>query len=101
MPLELAINKGFREIVELLLRAGANVNAKTKHNSTALHAAARRGDLETCRILIDHGAKSVKRKNGETPKDVAVRSLSDTKSGVRKARLVETIELLRIALGAK
>ena len=40
----------------VLLRAGADVNERGMNDWTPLHRAAAIGDLEACRILMDHGA---------------------------------------------
>ena len=44
------------ELVQLLLKYGANVNARTELGDTALMSAAYRGKLETVRVLLDHRA---------------------------------------------
>lgn len=40
----------------VLLKAGADVNERGMNDWTPLHRAAAIGDLEACRILMDHGA---------------------------------------------
>lgn len=52
-----AAYRGFPGATELLLEAGARVNAKANYGVTALHLAAKGGNVETVRLLIDHGAK--------------------------------------------
>ncbi|KAK3670456.1 hypothetical protein LTR78_009697 [Recurvomyces mirabilis] len=54
-PLQYAAKKGHREIVMMLLKAGANVNAEGEPRS-ALQDVARAGDLETARLLVKAGA---------------------------------------------
>ena len=44
------------ELVQLLLKHGANINARTEHGGTALMLAASRGKLQTVRMLLDYGA---------------------------------------------
>lgn len=39
------IHSGYLEIVELVLKNGADINAKNKDNNTALHAAAQNGNV--------------------------------------------------------
>ncbi|KAK4553330.1 hypothetical protein LTR86_009630 [Recurvomyces mirabilis] len=54
-PLQYAAKGGHQEIVMLLLKAGANVNAEGEPRS-ALQVVARVGDLETARLLVKAGA---------------------------------------------
>lgn len=57
-PLHLAASKGFGECVEMLARAGANVNARTKKGVSILEVAERRPDPpETIALLKKLGAK--------------------------------------------
>jgi ankyrin repeat protein len=55
-PLTIASSKGDREMVEMLLEKGADVNAKDRVDQTALMAAYRRGDQEILKLLIEHNA---------------------------------------------
>lgn len=58
-PLHCATWKGHREIVALLLDAGADVNAQNKNEhwgTTPLHAAAHANQAAIAQMLIDHGA---------------------------------------------
>ena len=43
------------DVLDLLLRAGADLNARTEWGDNALHYAARRGGPEVMRFLIDKG----------------------------------------------
>lgn len=54
-----AIGEGEDELTALLLRAGANVNARPQPfgGRTALQAAAKRGNMELVQTLLDMGAK--------------------------------------------
>lgn len=66
-PLILAAGHGMNGVVKRLLKAGANINHKahaTAGGHCALTAAAERGKLETCRILLVAGAKPDNAKNG-------------------------------------
>lgn len=54
-PLMLAAELGHREIVELLLKRGANIYATTDTNLTALHLAVQQGHESVVEILSDRG----------------------------------------------
>ncbi|CAJ0955874.1 unnamed protein product, partial [Mesorhabditis belari] len=56
MALHVAAAKGYTQLVELLLQAGADVNVMDKDGWTPLHAAAHWGERDSCKILIEHGA---------------------------------------------
>ena len=45
-----------KEIAELLISHGANINEKNKDGVTALHIAAENNNKETAEVLISHGA---------------------------------------------
>ena len=51
-----AIAEGNREIVKILVEAGANVDAKNRFGDPALHRAILKGDSEMVRILVEAGA---------------------------------------------
>ena len=51
-----ASEKGNREIIELLLRAGADVNARNKVGQTALHIVVRQKNVDLAKYLITTGA---------------------------------------------
>jgi ankyrin repeat protein len=55
-PLHWAAIDGHREVVELLLDRGAEVNGRTTFGNTPLHLASRAGRLEAAKLLIDRGA---------------------------------------------
>lgn len=52
-PFLLAVGSGKTEIVELLLSKKADVNVPNKQSVYPIHSAARTGDLETLKILVD------------------------------------------------
>jgi len=59
--------KGHSEIVRLLVRAGANVNAVSNTGATALVYAANAGSEESVKILLDNGARTdIKMPDGTT-----------------------------------
>lgn len=55
-PLWVAACFGNREIIEILLNAGAKVNATTNDGLTAVHEAAKIGATDVIDLLIRHGA---------------------------------------------
>lgn len=55
-PLHWACRGVFPEIIEALIGAGADVNAKDINNITPLHSVAARGHVEAAKILIENGA---------------------------------------------
>jgi len=81
--------KGQKEIVELLIAEGADVNAKSDSGSTPLHDAAINGRKEVAELLIANGADVNAiivsgRNQGKTPLDMTIR-----------LRRTETADLLR------
>ena len=73
-----------REIAEMLIVAGADVNAKAKGH-TPLHHAAFNGRNEIVELLIAKGAGvNAKDDDGETPLDIATDEIK-----------TETVDLLR------
>jgi ankyrin repeat protein len=55
-PLHHAAARGQATVVALLLEAGADPNALTRHGATALHRAAYRGDRASAELLLAAGA---------------------------------------------
>ena len=92
-PLHTVAINGHKEIVELLIAEGADVNAKGVVGATPLHSAAVNGHKEIAELLIDNGA-DVNAKTGAadalghavdtTPLDLAI-----------KYKRTETADLLR------
>lgn len=74
-PLHWAIRAGEAEIVDILLRAGANATAQDRLGVTPLYLAAAIGDGATIRKLLDAGANANQtEKTGETVLMVATRT---------------------------
>lgn len=72
-PLLWAAMEGHIETIEVLLTAGAQINARNAWNRTPLHVAARFGHVCVVRLLIDRGAdKEARRDTNETPLHFAV-----------------------------
>ena len=68
--MHLATDEGHKEVVELLITAGADVNAKEKYEKTPLHHASKAGYYEIVELLIAAGADvNVKNIAGKTPLD--------------------------------
>lgn len=66
--LHVAANRGYPEIVKLLLQKGARVDALDNDKRTPLHEAMIYHRDETVRALLDHGANpNLKDKEGKTP----------------------------------
>jgi hypothetical protein len=77
-PFVLAVHSGHKEIVELLIAEGADVNAKNDNDGTPLHLASIRGHKEVAELLIAKGADvNAKNDNDGTP-------LRDAAEGGRK-----------------
>ena len=71
--LELAVFGGHLEIVQCLLEAGANKEAKDENGFTALHLASSTGEGEIVKYLLDVGAAPESRNtDGQTAQDLAM-----------------------------
>ncbi len=99
--------EGKEATAELLIEAGADIDAKNRDGATPLHAAAFMGQLEIVKLLLDNGADvAAKTLNGETPLDTAQANWTYTRAIANylqisfdsknvKAGRAEVIEILR------
>lgn len=73
-PLIVAADGGCKDIVEMLLEAGANIEHRNDQGETALIAAAQNGHKEIVQMLLDAGA-NVNQENadGETALDLTIK----------------------------
>ena len=73
-PLIVAAQGGCKEIVEILLQAGANIEHRNDQGETALISAAQEGHKEIVQILLEVGA-NVNQENadGETALELAIK----------------------------
>lgn len=71
-----AVNHGFVEIADLLLKCGAMVNVPGYNNITPLHEAVLNNKLEAVKLLLMYGADVEARDvNGMTPRYVIIKSI--------------------------
>ncbi len=72
-PLHCAVRYGHKEVAELLIAKGADVNAKDTRGRTPMHCAARYGHKEVAELLIAKGADiNAKDTRGRTPIALAI-----------------------------
>ena len=55
-PLHVAADRCHVDIMEILLKHAADVNALDRLGQTAMHRCAQQGSTNACRVLLDHGA---------------------------------------------
>ena len=93
-PLHIVTWKGHNDLVECLLKHGADVNSKNKINWTPLHFAAIEGKkISAVECLLKHGAElNVKTKNGKTPLELAIESKNLLVVGYLKSYIENNIE---------
>lgn len=76
--LHLASKDGHIEIVDELLKRGANVDAATKKGNTALHIASLAGQQDVVKLLVDYNATiNIQSQHGFTPLYMAAQENHD------------------------
>ena len=71
-PLHVLLWRGNNYAIELLLEAGADVNAIGDMSETPLHIALQKNNLDAVRMLLKAGAdKTLRSEFGQTPADIA------------------------------
>jgi len=77
-PLSLAALTGNTEVIDLLIRNGAEVNGQNKDGATPLLGAAFLGRVEAVNLLLAEGADpNIRNDKGETPLDVSTGEWDD------------------------
>ena len=96
-PLHIATMYGHKEIAELLISSGADLNAKCNNDGwIPLQYAAQKGQKEIAELLISKGADvNAKNKNGHTPLDTTQETNYSYDSPEVKAARKEITDLLR------
>jgi len=98
-PLLIAAKEGYKDIVELLLNGGAEINIKGLFEETALHLASRNGHKDVVKLLIAKGAKiNLKDSYTFTALDYAENILRHQKLNIcneLKENKLETAKILR------
>jgi len=78
-PLHLAAEKGYVDVCQILLEAGADLHAKNRKGFTPLHLAAQNGHIEVCKLLLEAGANQyITDINGLTPLHYAAKGGHET-----------------------
>ncbi|XP_037530970.1 oxysterol-binding protein-related protein 1 [Nematolebias whitei] len=95
-PLHLACYFGHKDVVEVLLKAGANVNLPNNIGDTPLHKAAFTGRKEVVMLLLHYDAcATVINGTAQTPKDVTqnaeIRSMLEAAERTEERKLEEKL----------
>ncbi|KAL8916890.1 MAG: hypothetical protein Q9208_008292 [Pyrenodesmia sp. 3 TL-2023] len=90
-PLHIAAVNGHVDVIQLLLKNGADVDLRSSYDKTALNNAASGAHAEAVRIILDAGAQTSVRAGPGS--DTPLLSVLQYKSHV-SARQIETIQLL-------
>jgi len=93
-PLHDAAKHSDSDIIQMMINAGAEVNAKESDGRTPLHIAAEWQNIEAARTLLDAGADpDILSFAGLRPIDYALKSVGDNKK--------EMVDLLKIKTNAR
>jgi len=75
-PLRAAVDKNHIDVVELLLKFGANINSIDCVGQTALHRCAQNNNPQICQLLLRHGADpNISSLHGYTPLQMGSESI--------------------------
>ena len=70
-PLHAAVSSNRHNVIELLLAADADINARDNHGNTPLHCATRNSNVRIARLLLNWGANPAQANNaGEVPRQL-------------------------------
>ena len=91
-PLASAVDGSKYELIEYLLKSGADVNAKIRdHNTTALHRAMLTCDRKVLKILIDNKA-NINEVNGRNMAPIHTAAYAGCVSGLRELILTRRVD---------
>ncbi|XP_014261429.1 protein phosphatase 1 regulatory subunit 12A isoform X7 [Cimex lectularius] len=83
--LHVAAAKGYLKVMDILIKAGADIDAKDLDGWTPLHAASHWGQREACEILVENFCDmNIKNCVGQTPFDVADNDVVKVLEDLRK-----------------
>lgn len=93
-PIQSAVAAGHEKVVQMLLRFGADPNAREQGGYTPLHAAAQNGDEDMIRLLLYGGADlTLRGKDGKTPLDLAMESGDEKTSMILREGITKRLKL--------